>query len=98
MQPNNLVVEIDKIFTELKRKNYTTQIEAAKNLQSFMISHIDQSDEVFFRLQELSKSNEKHEIVGFFHAINRYGFAFYSVLLPCTNFFIIRRIYLCLIK
>lgn len=71
MQNQNLVQELHKIFQDLKSKTGSMQDLGTKALHNFMESHRELSDEVFFLLLELAKSNEKHEIMGLFKAINR---------------------------
>ena len=66
-----LAQELDKILADLKSRNPAVQSASAKALQALMESHRELGDEVFFRLLEPTKSNEKHELLGVFQAINR---------------------------
>ena len=68
---SKLTQELEKILLDLKSKNPSVQTASAKALQSLMESHRELSGELFFRLLEPIKSNEKHELLGVFQAINR---------------------------
>eukprot|EP00831_Metopus_contortus_P084827 TRINITY_DN9725_c0_g1_i2.p1 TRINITY_DN9725_c0_g1~~TRINITY_DN9725_c0_g1_i2.p1 ORF type:complete len:966 (-),score=161.96 TRINITY_DN9725_c0_g1_i2:100-2997(-) len=66
-----LIQELEKIFLDIKSKTPTVQNSGCKTLQTFMETHRELSDEVFFRLLELAKSTEKQDILGLFLAVNR---------------------------
>ncbi len=63
--------DLTKIFQELKSRQQGVQVNGAKALHLYMMKQRENSEELFFKLIELFKSSEKHEILGGLIAINK---------------------------
>ena len=71
MMRNNMGVELNKIFSELRSKSVQQQTNAGKTLHLLMIKHREYSEDIYYKLIELFKSSEKHEIQGALIALNK---------------------------